>query len=41
MQEIEIDFKDRRFIFNLQKNQNVEIRIDNKTVNAKVKRGVR
>lgn len=41
MQKIGIDFKNKRLLHNLYKNQNTKIRIDYETVNAKVKREVR
>ncbi|VVC36881.1 Reverse transcriptase domain [Cinara cedri] len=41
MKEINLDFKDRRIIYNLYKNQSVEIKINNKSASAKIRRGVR
>lgn len=41
MKELDLDFKDRRIIYNLYKNQNAEITINNETASAKILRGVK
>lgn len=41
MEELDLDFKDRRIIYKLDKNQNAKIAVYIESASAKIRRGVR
>lgn len=41
MKELNLDFKDRRIIYNLYENQSAEITINNESASVKIRKGVR
>lgn len=41
IKKFDLDFKDRRIIYNLYNNKNAEIAINNDSASVKIRRGVR